>query len=249
MREKLLDIVKHTGDLGFLQLVKVTGTDDETLIESIDQNKLVILKGTLLEPENEFVGEFGLNNLSLLKFYCNYANFKSDNATIATKKENRGGDDIIAEISFTDENKESSATYRVMNASLVPKQQKFMKDKWDILFKPSPSKINEFSALASGFASLESYFMPKTDEDGNLRFYIGDENAATNKASMVFEKDVKFNFPTGLNWPIAEVLAILKLAQDSKSEIEIGLMEVGALQISFKSKFGDWKYIFPAKRK
>jgi len=249
MRETFLDITKHTGDLGFLDTVKITGTSDQTLIESMDADKNVILKGLLKEPSAQLEGDFGLSNLPLLKFYCNFANFKSDDASVDIIREKRGDRELITEIRFASADTESTATYRVMNADLVPDQHKFLGKDWDIEFIPTKSKIAEFSELATGLMSIETYFMPKTDDAGNLRFYIGDEAAATNKASMVFQKDVKATFAGGLHWPIQPVLSILKLAASNGSEPTMSFLAKGALQISFESKFGDWKYILPAKRR
>lgn len=249
MRETLLDIVKHTGDLGFIEIAKVTGKPDKTIIEAIDTDKQVIIKGELKDPSAELEGEFGIKDMSLLKFYCNFANFKTDGSVVEVLREKRGDKELIAEIKFSNENAESTAIYRVMNIELVPDQPSFLGTTWDIDFVPTASKIAEFSALASGLMSIENYFMPKTDEDGNLRFYIGDETAATNKANMVFEKNVAAKFPAGLYWPIQQVLSVLKLATDNKVDPTIRLMAKGALQITFESKFGKWSYIFPGKRK
>lgn len=247
MRDILLDIAKHTGDLGFLEIVKITGSKDETLIQSMDKDKLVVLSGSLKEPCVDLEGEFGLNNLNLLKFYANFANFKTDDATIKVARERRGDRDVVAEIQFASADNESSATYRVMNPELVPDQPKFIGSKWDFEFSPSQSKIAEFSDLSSGLVGIETYFSPKIDKDGNLRFYIGDENAATNKANMIFEKNIVAELPTGLYWPIDQVLKVLKLAGTNNATMSF--MAKGVLRISFDSKFGSWGYIFPSKRK
>lgn len=249
MRETFLDIIKHTGDLGFIEIVKITGATDKTNIESIDADKRVIVKGTLKEASAELEGEFGFKDLTLLKSYCNFANFKTDTSTVEVIREKRGDREVVAEVRFASEDNETSATYRVMNIDLVPDQPKFLGGNWDLEFKPSAAKIAEFSELASSLMSIEQYFMPKTDKDGNLRFYIGDETAATNKASLVFEKNVKTEFPAGLYWPIQQVLAVLKLAGSDKAEPTIHLLAKGALQISFDSSEASWVYIFPGQRR
>ncbi len=249
MRETFLDITKHTGDLGFIDIVKLTGTSDTTTVEAIDADKRVIIKGRLTDVSAELEGEFGFKDLALLKSYCNFANFKADGANIEVVREKRGDREVVAEVRFASEDGETSATYRVMNIDLVPEQPKFLGKDWDIEFKPTQAKIAEFASLASSLMSIEQYFMPKTDKDGNLRFYIGDETAATNKASLVFEKNVGADFPAGLYWPIQQVLAVLKLAGDDKAEPTIHLLAKGALQISFDSTLASWTYIFPGQRR
>ena len=51
MRDVLLDIVKHTHSLGFIQAVKVNGGDGTaTEIEAMDDDRTVVLKGKLHNP-------------------------------------------------------------------------------------------------------------------------------------------------------------------------------------------------------
>ena len=46
MKDILQDIVAHTHSLGFLNLVKVTGDDQSTTIESMAEDRSVILSAT-----------------------------------------------------------------------------------------------------------------------------------------------------------------------------------------------------------
>ena len=46
MIDILKDIVKHTHGLGFLDLVKITGDDKETAIDSMAEDRSVILQGS-----------------------------------------------------------------------------------------------------------------------------------------------------------------------------------------------------------
>ena len=43
MKDILLDVVDHTAGLGFIENVKVTGTDAETAFEAMDADRTVIL--------------------------------------------------------------------------------------------------------------------------------------------------------------------------------------------------------------
>ena len=45
MKDYLLDVVQHTHNLGFIELVKITGDDSTTTIEGIADDRSVILKG------------------------------------------------------------------------------------------------------------------------------------------------------------------------------------------------------------
>ena len=57
MKDILQDVVAKTHALGFLNLVKVTGTDDSTTIESMAEDRSVILTATTKDK----VSEFGAN--------------------------------------------------------------------------------------------------------------------------------------------------------------------------------------------
>ena len=248
MRDTLTDIVKHTGDLGFIEMAKITGTDESTTIEAMDAGKTVIVKGTLKESNDDFKGEFGINQMQLLKFYTTFPSYKAGGAKTTIIREDRNGETLPTEITFESASKDSTATYRLMNKDLIPDQYKFLGTSWDIEISPANTKIAEFSALANGLVAFESNFMPKV-EDSILKFYIGDAGAATNKANMVFDDNVVGDFAGGVYWPIQQVLAILKLADIDGSSPTMSFMAKGALKISFSSSTCDWDYILPGKRK
>ena len=67
MRDNLLDLVSHTFDLGCIDQVKVVGTDKETNISGLAEDRSVVVEGTLSNPVAEFIGTFGMPNLSKLK--------------------------------------------------------------------------------------------------------------------------------------------------------------------------------------
>ena len=92
LRTLLLDIVKHTGGLGFIDVVKISTTDDGfTKVEAMDEEKSVIVSGTLKETEERFIGTFGMSRLSVLKGFADFANYKADDATIEIKTRDRNG--------------------------------------------------------------------------------------------------------------------------------------------------------------
>ena len=62
MKDIILDVVKHTAGLGFIESVKVTGTADETRFDAMDPDRTVILNATLHGPHADLIGEFGMGN-------------------------------------------------------------------------------------------------------------------------------------------------------------------------------------------
>ena len=78
MRDYLLDIVKNTYGLGIIDLVKITGTAEETTIESITEDRKVLLKGQTNVPIAEFAGTFGMPNLGKLNTILSIPEYKED---------------------------------------------------------------------------------------------------------------------------------------------------------------------------
>ena len=67
MRDHLLDLVEHTHDLGVIDLVKITGDDKSTVINGLAEDRSVVVEGTFAQPHADFIGNFGMPNLSKLK--------------------------------------------------------------------------------------------------------------------------------------------------------------------------------------
>ena len=67
MKDYLQDLIQHTHGLGVIELVKVVGTDKETQITAIAEDKSVIIMGSFKTPISDFIGTFGMPNLSKLK--------------------------------------------------------------------------------------------------------------------------------------------------------------------------------------
>ena len=69
MKDILQDIVKHTHGLGFLDLVKISGDGSETAIDSMAEDRSVILQGTFNKPQTEMSGTFGMPQLGKLDIH------------------------------------------------------------------------------------------------------------------------------------------------------------------------------------
>ena len=67
MKDNLQDLIQHTFSLGCVDLIKITGTDTETQMNAVAEDKTVIISGTFNNPNSEFIGVFGMPNLGKLK--------------------------------------------------------------------------------------------------------------------------------------------------------------------------------------
>ena len=92
MKDIIFDIVKQTIGSGVIELVKVTGTTDDTAIDAVSGDKTVVLNAKLHNPAVDLVGEFGMGNLSLLNGICGLYN--KDGSTVEVEKATRNGNTV-----------------------------------------------------------------------------------------------------------------------------------------------------------
>ncbi len=243
MKDILQDIVAHTHSLGFLPLVKVTGEDTNTTIESMAEDRSVIVNAKTHQPVGEFSGVFGMPNLDKLNLHLKNPEYK-ENAKIEVVVSNRNGADIPTSLHFENQTGDFVNDYRFMSTEIINEKLKSVKFKgsgWDVELEPSLSAISRLK-LQAAVHSEETVFQVKM-EDGNLVFAFGD--ASTHAGSFVFQHDVSGKLKHVWAWPIQQVIAILSL--DGKSTMRIS--DQGAMQISVDSGIAVYEYILPAQSK
>ena len=86
MRDHLLDLVSHTLDLGCIEQVKITGTDAETNIAGLAEDRSVVVEGSFAGPVADFIGTFGMPNLAKLKILLNLQEYKEDPQLIINRR-------------------------------------------------------------------------------------------------------------------------------------------------------------------
>ena len=98
MKDTLLDIVKHTHALGFLNLVKIVSDDKESTIESMADDRSVIMKGKFHKPIG-IDGTFGMPQLNKLDILLKVPEYK-DGATITVSTRAKEGKDYPTGLHF-----------------------------------------------------------------------------------------------------------------------------------------------------
>jgi hypothetical protein len=242
MKDILQDVVAHTHALGFLSLVKVTN-DEGTQIDSMAEDRSVIMTGTTHTPVAEFVGTFGMPNLDKLALHLKNPEYK-DNAKIEVVQAERNGETIPTHIHFENAAGDFENDYRFMNKAIIEEKLKTVKFKgasWNVSFSPSVASIARMK-LMSAAHSEEPVFNVKT-RDGNLVFSFGD--ASTHAGEFVFQHDVEGTLQHTWSWPVAQVQSILNLDGDATMSIS----DQGAMQISVDSGLAKYDYILPAQSK
>ena len=242
MKDILQDIVAHTHSLGFLSLVKVSN-EEQTKIESMAEDRSVILAGNTNNKVNEFDGVFGMPNLDKLALHLKCPEYQKD-AKIEVKSADRNGKTVPTHIHFENAGKDFKNDYRFMSTEIINEKLKSVKFKgtaWEVEFEPSIASVQRFKLQAAAHTE-ETVFTVKT-ENNNLVFYFGDANS--HAGSFIFQSNVDKELQNAWSWPIQQVMSILNL--DGK--VTLAISDAGAMQITVDSGIAQYNYILPAQTK
>lgn len=243
MRDYLMDIVQHTHGLGIIELVKITGTDTETVIDALPEDRTVIVQAKFKNPVPEFIGTFGMPNLGKLNTILNIQEYRED-AKISIIKQNRNGEDVPAGIHFENKAGDFKNDYRYMLAEIVNdklKSVKFKGAKWGVEVEPTVASITRLRYQAQA-NSEETTFLAKV-ENGNLVFYFGDHSS--HSGNFVFQSGVSGSLSRAWAWPVNVVISILALP----GEKSLKFSDDGAAMITVDSGIAEYNYILPAQQK
>lgn len=238
MRDYLLDIVKHTRGVGNIDAVKVT---DGTTVEAKDDDNKVIVKATYKSASSELNGTLGLPNLDKLNVILNIPEYVED-AKITVEKRERNGEEVPFSMHFENKGGDFKNDFRFMSKELVSQripEVRFKGATWNVEFEPHIASTQRFK-FQSQANSEESVFIAKTEE-GNLKFYFGDDSGHT--GNFVFQPAVGGELKQSWKYPIAEVMSVLNLNGDKKMKFS----DMGALQIDVDNGVAVYEYIFPAQ--
>ena len=242
MKDILQDIVAHTHALGFLNLVKVTN-DESTAIDSMAEDRSVILSANTSSPVNEFTGTFGMPNLDKLALHLKNPEYQKD-AKIDVVKADRNGETIPTHIHFENSAGDFQNDYRFMNQAIIDEKLKTVKFKgatWNVEFQPSVASIARMKLMSAAHAEEPTFNV--STKDSNLVFAFGD--ASTHAGEFVFQHGIEGTLTHTWSWPVAQVQAILNLDGD----IKMSISDQGAMMISVDSGMAKYDYILPAQSK
>lgn len=233
MIDYLKEIVGYTHSLGFLELVKVTGTRNETTLMSIASDRSVFLSSKFKTPLAEMVGVFGMNDLGRLATILNIPEYK-ENANIQI---NYIRDEPVS-ISFNNMADDFKNEYRFMSRQIIETQ---LPDKtrktihWDISIIPSLQSIMKLKYQAQAVGNAVGTFQVRTNNQ-NLLFSLGDKSSHTGE--FVFSHNIHGSLKTPRSWPLSQVQGILNLHGDKTIDIS----DNGIMQIVVNSGLAEHQY-------
>lgn len=243
MKNILQDIVAHTNKLGFLNIVKITGTEEKTVIDSMADDRSVIMFGETVNPHPAMIGTFGMPQLEKLRYLLDGKEYQ-DGASIEVTSAERNGETIPVGIHFKNKDGDFKNDYRFMNQEIINeklKTVKFRGVKWDVELEPTVSAVQRFQFQA-GANTEHTTFLAKTDGD-KLKFTFGD--VSSHGGEFIFAIGVTGVLNKGWTWPVQPVLSILKIADSNNTKMSFS--NDGAMQITLDSGVAVYKYIIPAQ--
>lgn len=240
MRDHLLDLVEHTYDLGFIDLVKITGDDKSTVISGLAEDKSLILNGKFAGPVADFIGTFGMPNLNKLKVLLNLEPYR-ENAKLAITRKSDG---TLDQLTFENAEGDFKNSYRFMATEIINGKLKDLTMKpvtWNVEFKPTVAAIQRLKMQQQANAEEVNF---KVSTDGtDLKFYFGDHS--THAGNFVFQSNVGGQLKRNWSLPIKVVVGILDLVGDKSMRIS----DHGIAEITVDSGLGVYTYKIPAQSK
>jgi hypothetical protein len=243
MKDNLQDLIQHTHGLGNVDLIKITGTDKETQVNAVAEDKSVIVSGTFKNPNSEFIGTFGMPNLGKLKTILGFDDYDSESKINVTRV-NKDGVDVPSTIHFETKNGDFVNDYRLMSKTIVEEKVKSVSFKgaaWGVEFEPTIAGIQRLKKQASANSEEEHFTMSTVN--GDLKINFGDPS--THSGNFVFQAGVTGSLTKTWNWPVKVFLAIMDLAGDKTVKIS----DAGATEITVDSGLATYRYLLPAQSK
>lgn len=239
MKDYLADLVDHINTLGNMSFVKLSGTEDGTIIEGVSDDKTVVVEGAFKNPIADFIGVFGMQNLGKLAVILGIPEY-AENAKIDIVREK----DIPAKITFVNKTGDFKNEFRFLNTEIANAKLKsvtFKGVKWNVTFQPTVASIQRFK-YQNQATNETPYFSVKTNKK-DLMVYMGD--VSSHAGEFVFQADVDGTLARQWNWPVAPVLTMLNLVGDKTMMIS----DQGALRITVDSGLAVYNYTLPAQTK
>jgi hypothetical protein len=242
--DAMKEVIAHTHALGFLELVKVTGTDTSTELNAMAADKTVVLNSKFVQVVPELEGIFGLHDLGRLNTILNIPEYK-ENASITVNFIDVNGVKIPTGIAFANATKDFKNEYRFMSQEVVESQlpARTRKNiKWDVSIQPTVNAIQRLKFQSQAAGNSEGTFHAWVDKK-NLLVSIGDHS--THSGEFVFQNNVSGSLKTTREWPLPQVQGILGLNGDKVLEIS----DEGAMQITVTSGLAVHQYTILASCK
>ncbi len=241
-KDVLQDLIQHTLQLGVIDLVKITGSKTETVINAAAEDRSVIMNATFKAPVLGFEGVFGMPTLGKLKTILSFSDEYDENAKITVTRQQRNGVDAPSAIHFENKTGDFVNDYRLMTRELVEEKVKnvmFKGATWNIDFSPQIPGVQRLKKQSS-VHSEETTFTTKF-VNGDLTVKFGDP--ATHQGNFVFQAKPNGTMTKELKWPVKQFVSIMDLTGDK----HVYISDQGVMRITVDSGIAEYEYLLPAQ--
>lgn len=244
MKSILKDIVDHVAALEGVSLLKITGTPKETLVNSVADDKTVIVSGVFSAPNADLLGEFGMPNLSKLKTILGFSEYDANSVINVTRAKNADGVEVPTCFHFETQTGDFVNDYRLMSKAIIDEKIRpitFKGATWNVEFEPSVMGIMRLKKQFQANSEEPSFIMKV--EKGDLKILFGDHSS--HSGNLVFHAGVKGNLTKNWLWPAKQFLSIMDLVGDKTIKIS----DQGVMSIIIDSGLIVYTYLLPAQSK
>ena len=248
MKDALLDLIAHISAIGDKEpIIKVTGNETRTEFFYVLDKQGGIVSGTFDNPIVDFVGVFGIRNLSLWKGVLSLKGFENDAAISVVK--NKENEPISVQIANTAGHPIS--TLRLMTKTRVEEEVKTVVFKGANWAYECPeiddASVETLGKFMSVFRETEKenngcFLMEFSSANGQIIAHIGDQTTHSAEFRLF---DGQGETITKKTYAANNIFAILKTSGTKK----LRLSNQGMMEITVSSMFATYRYLLPANMK
>lgn len=243
MKTTLSDIVRQTASL--FKFIRVSGTDTETIVSGVSEDKRLFLQATTKSSIQEFKGEFAVTNLPLLNSLLNFASYNADGSSFVVKREHPVKDTVTS-FEINDPTGKG-AKFRTSSPEVAGERAIIGKIDWDVSILPAKAKIAEFAQLGPLFSSVDDHFSVQIIDDA-LVFRVGADNSSTTHCvDIVFAQDITGVITGEPLFSTKTFLGLLKIAGSYPATLTVS--SKGLMSVSYETELVNYNYYMRAKKK
>lgn len=235
----LKEIVNYTLAVD-LDLVRISGTPQQTVMQSVSADRNIVLEARFNQPILEFASVLGLPNLSRLNVILNIPEYREDaQVTLSSNSSN-----TPESISFANQVGDFFNTCRLMDTAAINSKiaaVSFKEPRWNVMFEPLAVSVQRLRYQAQALS--DQIHCHTLTQDGNLMLELGDPSSLQGR--FVFHPNVTGQLQKRMTWVTKHLINILELTGDK----QISISDAGAMRIKVNSGVATYNYILIAQTK
>jgi hypothetical protein len=200
---------------------------------------MLFLFAELKTATPELAGEFGINNLQLLRGLLDFPSYKADNAQFQVRRTTRDSLDYVSEFEFKDA-AGGGTRFKTINPRMIGDRAHFTAPNWSISVEPPKAKLTEAIQLTGMLSTVDQHFSVVC-ENRTLFLTIGGKGASSHNASVALATDIECGTLPKMVYRAQHFLNVLKNAGNLPCTIRFAKEGVGGVMV--ETEHGRYSYI------